>query len=157
MADGPAHASGEKTIPLQLAEAAPPAAASTVTKTARGSRTIVGLMGTTVVFSLIGNEVSHAEGVSTGNATSIIAGGVTEGGKIILGGFAATAALVLISNAGDAGNAFAVGLATVAALTAALVYGGPVWRALSAILGSTPSKASTPAKPTKPTTPTTAL
>jgi hypothetical protein len=89
-------------------------------------------MGITVLFSLIGNELKNTP--STPGADKL-----TTGGKIILGGAVATTALTLLSHAGNAGRQFSVGLASVAMVTSTLVYGGPVWTALSKLFGSKPT------------------
>jgi hypothetical protein len=108
---------------------------------------IAALMFFTVTFALVGNEIK-------GNKKT--GGIITEPAKIVFGGTAATATLVLLSHAGDAGRQFAIGLAVVTFTTSALVYGGPVWRSISSITGrpgavsrnSTPSTPSTPSRPT---------
>lgn len=102
-----------------------------------GSRLIFGLMAFAVAFSLIGNEIKVAE--SSKGTTSQLSDGVTEGGKIILGGFFATALLVLLSHAGKPGHTLGVGVATVAALSSTLVYGGPIWSGASGLFGSSPT------------------
>ena len=122
------------------------AASNQVTKTSSDpdARMIAALMFFTVGFSLVGNEIK-------GNKTP--AGIVTEPAKIVFGGTAATAALVLLSHAGDSGRQFAIGLAVVTFTTSALVYGGPVWRSISSITGRPGAVArnSTPSTPTRPT------
>lgn len=115
------------------------------------ARSIAGLMGVAVVFSLVGNEIKAAgqKGSSTG-------GEITVAGKIILGGFLATGLLVLVSEAGDPGRQLGIGLATVTVLTSLLVYGGPVWDKLNALFGghttgATGSTATTVARAASPT------
>jgi len=120
-------------------------ASSTREKVPAGSRTIVGLMGTAVVFSLIGNEISK-NGPNKPSAVGIL----SESSTIIFGGAAAAAVLSLIAKIGEPGRVFAVGLATIAAVGSVIVYGGPVWHALGGVVGSKPSAGS---KPTTPTTP----
>lgn len=121
-------------------------ASDQVTKTSSDpdARMIAALMFFTVAFSLVGNEIKGKK-----NTTGLI----TEPAKIVLGGTAATAALVLISHAGDAGRQFAVGLALISFSTSALVYGGPVWRSLSSLTGRPGAVArnSTPSTPSRPT------
>ena len=124
------------------------AASNQVTKTSADpdARIIAALMFFTVAFSLVGNEIKGKKANG---------GLVTEPVKIVFGGTAATATLVLLSHAGDAGRQFAVGLALVTFSTSALVYGGPVWRSISSIVGrpgavarnSTPSTPTTPSRP----------
>lgn len=123
---------------------------SSTSRATNGSGTVVALMGVTVLFALIGHELESGE--STGSAPS--AGtGVSAGGRIIVGGTAATAALVLLTHAGDAGRQFAVGLALVAMATTTLVYGGPVWDALGKLTGSsTPTTGTSSTTPTNPST-----
>jgi len=120
-------------------------ASSTREKVPAGSRTIVGLMGTAVVFSLIGNEISK-NGPKKPSAVGIL----SESSTIIFGGAAAAAVLSLIAKIGEPGRVFAVGLATIAAVGSVIVYGGPVWHALGGVVGSKPSAGS---KPTTPMTP----
>jgi hypothetical protein len=125
------------------------AVSNQVTKTSTDSdaRIIAALMFFTVAFSLVGNEIKG------NNKTG---GLITEPAKIVFGGTAATATLVLLSHAGDAGRQFAIGLAVVTFTTSALVYGAPVWRSISSIAGrpgavarnSTPTTPSTPSRPT---------
>lgn len=109
-----------------------------------------GLMAFTVAFSLVGNEVRTLEkiGPTAGVATAISppagaaivgAGIVTTGGRIIIGGFAATSFLVLLAEAGDTGRKTAVGIAAIAALSSMLVFGGPVWQLMSNLFGSKPT------------------
>lgn len=143
---GPGQTKGYVTTPGQ--------SSTTRTEATQGSGTIVALMGITVLFALIGNEVKNLEGTpSEGNAT--VAGTVvTSGGKILIGGTVATALLALLTHAGNGGRQFAVGLALVSMTTATLVYGGPVWDALNKTFGSTPTTpVGTASSGTKPTTP----
>jgi hypothetical protein len=110
----------------------------TIWQSTNNARTVAGLMGIAVLFSLIGNEVKASANPNSvqGKSPDI---GVTTSARIIIGGFIAAGILVGISGAGEAGRKFAVGLATVSAVTATLVYGGPVWNALSGIVGGTPT------------------
>lgn len=122
----------------------------TTTKTTAGggSRTIMGLMGITVVFAVAGHVLKEKGTPASPSGAGVI----TAEGKIILGGFFATAALMLIADGGDAGREFATGLALIAMLTSALVYGGPVWTQASKLFGSAPTTPlSTSSKPTTPT------
>ena len=120
-------------------------ASSTREKVPAGSRTIVGLMGTAVVFSLVGNEISK-----NGSKKPTAVGILSESSTIIFGGAAAAAVLSLIAKIGEPGRVFAVGLATIAAVGSVIVYGGPVWHALGGVVGSKPSTGSNPTKPTNP-------
>ena len=104
-------------------------------------RLILGLMVFTITFSLVGGEIekSQSQKQTVGPFT------------IIFGGTVATSLLTLVSHAGEAGERFAVGLATVAFITSALVYGKPVWDAANNAFGTQPTKplaASTPSTPT---------
>ena len=72
--------------------------------------------------------------------------------KVILGASLATAILVGMAELGEGPEAFAKGLATIAVLSATLVYGGPVWKAVSGAVASSSSSPS--AKAAAPTTPT---
>lgn len=145
--------------------------ATTVTSPNNSARTVVGLIGFAVLFSLIGNEVQIAQsappkpgqtgygvvpigGTVTASGQAVggkFANGLDKGAVILIGGFVAAALLTALSGAGDAGRRFSVGLATVTAVSSALVYGGPVWGALNNIVGGKPS---TPTGATGATTPT---
>ena len=102
-----------------------------------GSRLIFGLMAAAVGFSLIGNEVKVAQ--SNQGTAGQVGAGVTVAGRIIIGGFFATAILVLVSHAGDPGEKIGTGIATIAVLGSALVYGKPVWDAANNLFGSKPT------------------
>jgi hypothetical protein len=120
---------------------------TTTTQPTSNARTVAGLMGFVVLFALIGNEVQIAQG----NKPQKLSSGLDKGATIMIGGTIATGLLIATSGAGDAGRKFSVGLATVAAVTAALVYGAPVWQAISGIVGG---KATTPTGSTGASTPT---
>lgn len=115
--------------------------ASRTTITAPG-RLILGLMVFTITFSLVGGEIEKSGGKTP----------TVNPFTIIFGGTVATSLLTLISHAGEAGERFSVGLATVAFVTSALVYGKPVWDAANGAFGSHPTK---PVAATTPSTPTT--
>lgn len=119
---------------------------TTTTSPTNSARTVAGLMGFTVLFSLIGNEVNVAQG----NASNKLSNGLDKGATIIIGGFVAAALLTALTGAGEAGRKFAVGLAGVTLATSALVYGGPVWRAIAAIV-SDAGASTNPTGGTKPT------
>lgn len=126
--------------------------ATTTTNPTNSARSVAGLMGFAVLFSLIGNEVSVAQG----NKPAKLANGLDKGATIIIGGFVAAALLTALTGAGEAGRKFAVGLAGVTLATSALVYGGPVWHAISVAVGaagasSTPTGNTASTKPTAPT------
>lgn len=131
-------------------------ARSTTTVAVQGdTRLIVALVGAATGFALISHEIQQVSGTSVAGApkpTSTHA--LSTGGRIILGGFAATALLALLSHAGDPGRQLAVGLAVITAATSLLVYGGPVWKALANVVGNQPG--AQPTRPTKPTQPTSA-
>jgi len=117
---------------------------SRVTDT-QGARTVTAVMLFTVAFALIGHEI---KAVSTKKSATAKSGVLTTGGRILLGGFVATTLLVLLSHAGTGGRQFAVGVASVALVTTALVEGKPVWDAIGNAVSATPSKGSTPTAPT---------
>jgi hypothetical protein len=119
-----------------------PSSSSSRTVQSAPGRMIVGLMFFGVTFALVSNEIAPKTSSSPVNE-------VTEGGKIIIGGIAATVALVLLSHAGEQGAQFATGLALITAVTSVLVKGGPVWASLSKVVGTKPIV------PTTATTPTT--
>lgn len=119
------------------------------------SRTIFGLMAAAMLFSIIGAEITlsnppKGQGVNVGKALS-------SPFLILLGGTAATAILVLVAEAGEVGRKFGVGMAGLAATTAILVNGGPVWTALNNLLGSKPTVPSGLTSPTVATGATEAL
>jgi hypothetical protein len=113
-------------------------AESRTTITAPG-RLIFGLMTFTVVFSLVGEEIGQGQGRKE----------TVNPFMIIFGGTVATSLLTLLSHAGEPGERFATGLAAVAFITSALVYGGPVWAAANKAFGSSPT---TPVASTTPST-----
>ena len=117
---------------------------SRVTNT-QGARTVTAIMLFTVAFALVGHEI---KAVSTKKSATAKSGVLTTGGRILLGGFVATTLLVLLSHAGTGGRQFAVGVASVALVTTALVEGQPVWYTLGKAVSATPSKGSTPTVPT---------
>jgi hypothetical protein len=116
----------------------PVSASTTRTKATEGSGTVVALMGITVLFALIGNEI---EGLSENGKGTGTTGSdrLTKSGTIIVGGVVGTALLTLLTHAGDTGRQFAVGLALVTMATATLVYGGPVWDTMNNAFGSKPT------------------
>ena len=132
---------------------------TTVTNTANG-KLVVGLMGTTIVFSVIGAELqafvgptATQVGLHSGPGGTGAVAGSTGAVRIIIGGTVATALLVGLTHAGNAGRQFAVGLALVSMVTATLVYGGPVWVALNSMFGVKPTGGTAATTPTTPTTP----
>lgn len=96
----------------------------------------------TITFSLIGGEIEKSQSQKQ----------TVNPFTIIFGGTVAASLLTLISHAGEAGERFSVGLATVAFITSALVYGKPVWDAANNAFGTKPTK---PIAATTPSTPTT--
>lgn len=117
------------------------------------SRRIVTLMGFAVIFSVIGAEI---KAVGKANqpptaSTSGAAGVLSAPAKVILGGTIAAALLSFLAEAGGSAEDYAVGLAAVAAGTAMLVNGGPVWTALNNTFGSTPTGSTPTSATTKPT------
>lgn len=105
-------------------------------------RIILGLMVFTMAFSLVGGEITKNQGNKPPVSPFLI----------LFGGTVATSALTLLSHAGEPGEHFAVGLATIAFSTSALVYGKPVWDALNKTFGSKPTASVSTSTPTSPTT-----
>lgn len=105
-------------------------------------RIILGLMVFTMVFALVGTEIDG--GKKSGTSPTL------SPGKIIFGGTVATSLLTLMSHAGEAGEKFATGLATIAFTTSALVYGKPVWDKLNGAFGSEPTGSTSTSSPTAP-------
>jgi hypothetical protein len=117
-------------------------AESRTTITAPG-RLIFGLMTFTVVFSLVGEEISTGQGNEPKVSPFLI----------IFGGTVATSLLVLLSHAGEGGEELATGLALVTFISAATaIYTKPVWDAANKAFGSTPTKATAKSTPTTRTT-----
>jgi hypothetical protein len=110
----------------------------------KAGMTIAGLMAWSVMFALVGNEITVTK---TGSATAKITSPITEGGKIILGGTLGTAFLLMISHAGSGGQQLATGLALLTAVSSMVVWGKPVFSEMSNLFGTT--------KPTAPLTTTT--
>jgi hypothetical protein len=111
------------------------------------ARTVAGLMAIAIVFSVISAEIK----VVSGAKGTTVNGAFSEPFLIIAGGTIATVILTLISDVGNSGRQFAVGLAGLACVTAVLVNGGPVWKAVNGLLGS---KNTAPTGTTAPTTAT---
>lgn len=111
------------------------------------------LMAFTVGFALLGHEIKSANTTPEQSKATTGNDPITTGGRILIGGFLAGGVLIAVSHAGDAGAQFATGLALVSAVTATLVYGGPVWSLLSKVTGSstptTPTSTSPATSPTK--------
>lgn len=135
-------------------------ATARVRATAPG-RKVFGFMAAAVLFSIIGAEIRNVQATASTtalhNPPSGGKGGSTPGllydpPLIFLAGTAATAMLVLLTETGSTGETLGVGLAGLSMVTAVLVNGGPVWRALSNAVGSKPT---TPIHPTTGTTPST--
>ncbi len=110
---------------------------------------IAGLMAWAAMFALVGNEVTAAE--KGGPADYLVKAPVVGGAKIIVGGTIGTAALLMISHAGTAGQELATGLALVTAVSSMIIWGKPVFGLLQSAFGAKPT---TPLKST--TVPTTA-
>lgn len=123
---------------------------TTTTSPTNSARTVVGLMGFAVLFSLIGNEIQIANGTKQAKLSS----GLDKGATIIIGGLIASALLTALTGAGEAGRRFAVGLSVVTATTATLVFGGPVWSALNAVVNGGNTGTTKPTGNTAATTPT---
>lgn len=132
---------------------------TSTTKASPDTRLIFGLMMWTVGFALVGHEVNVKSGTASLDTTTQSGlnalaqnqlTGTTEGAKIIIGGFAATAVLAMLAHAGDPGRTFAVGLAVIAAVSSTLVFGKPVWQLLDKLVGG----AGPGGKATGSTTPT---
>jgi len=147
-------------------------AAKTVTSPTNSARSVVGLMGFAVIFSLIGDEIAIAQGPPNqpgqkGYGVSLVpvnqqtgqplgGGALGTGAVIIIGGFVAAALLVALTGAGEAGRKFAVGLAGVTAATSVLVYGGPAWASLNRIVNGNATGSTNPTGNAGNTAPTTA-
>lgn len=143
--------------------------ATTTTTDSENTRTLAALMVFTVVFALLGNEIktlnpkiaAGQKAVAEVNGSFTLMGtpappasnGISNAGRIIIGGAIATSLLVLLSHAGPPGQRAAMGLATITFVTTTLVYGGPVWDTLRNAVGS--NAGAQPTSSTTPTTPTT--
>jgi hypothetical protein len=131
--------------------------------TTANSRTIFGFMAFAVLFSVVGAEIRNVQSASlaqgpgltalhnppTGNGA---AGLVADPVAIFFGGTMATGLLVLLADTGETGRRLGVGLAGITLAASLLVNGGPVWRAVGHLTGS--SQPTTPTGATSPTTPT---
>lgn len=123
------------------------------------TRLILALMTFAVAFALAGKELEPSTTTQSEVGTPAVtipgASGGVGGARIILGGFAAATLLTLLSHAGEPGRQFAVGLAVLTCVSSMLVYGQPVWAAISKLSaagpGGTPSASTTPTTPTTPT------
>jgi hypothetical protein len=118
------------------------------------SRRIVTLMGFAVIFSVIGAEIKAANPAKNSpqpSGSSSASSFLSAPAKIILGGTIAAALLSFLAEAGQAGEEYAVGLAAVAAGTAMLVNGAPVWQALNTVFNSKPTGSTGTTGTTSPT------
>ena len=109
-------------------------------------RRIVAAMVVTGLFSLVGEYADPRPGTKANPF------------RVILGGSIATALLVGMAELGEAGEKLGQGLATIAVLSATLVYGKPVWTTISKALstqgqGGQSTFSSQPTAPTSPTAP----
>jgi hypothetical protein len=127
------------------------ATSTTTTKAQEDTRTITALMIVTVVFALIGHEITAVSGASAGKNLPSGKDPITTGGRILVGGSIATTLLILLSHAGEGGKDFAFALAIVTAATTTLVYGKPVWDAIANATAGAPGGASGDTRPTAPT------
>jgi len=116
-------------------------------RTPSGVRSIVGFMGIAVIFAVIGNEIQHPKPAGASKTGNVAGSAFTRDTTIILGGFTGAAVLSIVAKAGDAGQQFAVGLAAVTMVSSMIVYGAPVWKAVSRATGGA-ARASTPTNPT---------
>ena len=117
--------------------------------TGQASRNIMMLLAFTMAFSVVGYERANMlHGQNPSNPAPVGPNPAT----ILLGGTVGGILLIGVSHAGDAGAQFAQGLAIVAAATAILVNGGPVWSLISSLYGT--SKPTTPTPTITATTPT---
>jgi hypothetical protein len=123
----------------------------TISAPTGNARSVVGLMGVAMIFSVIGAEVK-ALNPKTGG--SKVGQAFSEPFVIIGGGTIATTFLVLIAGAGETGRNFAVGLSALAAIAAVLVNGGPVWTAIDNFLQAKPTTPSWATAPSSPSTTT---
>jgi hypothetical protein len=117
----------------------------TISAPTGNARTVAGLMGLAMLFSVIGAEIKALEPAKGGVE---LPAAFSEPFIIIAGGTVATVALVVIADLGQGGRKFAVAFAGLAMVTAVLVNGGPVW---SAILNLTGGKATGETGSTTPT------
>jgi hypothetical protein len=118
----------------------------------KAGMTIAGLMAWSVMFALVGNEITV---VKSGSATAKITSPITEGGKIILGGTLGTAFLLMISHAGSGGQQLATGLALLTAVSSMIVWGKPVFGEMSNLFSTKPTAPLTTTTPNTSPTPAT--
>lgn len=102
-------------------------------------RKIMAAMIVTGLFALVGEYADPRPGASHPNPF-----------KVILGGSIATALLVGMAELGEPGERLGLGFATIAVISATLVYGGPVWSVISKAVSPT-GKGGTSTPPTNPT------
>ena len=128
-------------------------AVSIVESQSADTRTIVGLIGFSVIFAIAGQQLAAVQGPQLLSAKPAPNKLATTGGKTIIGGFAAATILSLLAHAGTPGREFAVGLAVITCVTSVLVFGSPVWEEVAALVGH-PTKPAAPTGNTTPTNPT---
>jgi hypothetical protein len=118
------------------------------------ARRIVGLMGITVVFALISDEIAVVSGKRTTTIVPGPAGPVpvsTNGVRIVIGGAVATAILLVLTEVGDDATELAQGLALTAMVATLFIKGAPVWNLITRVQSGT-----VPLTPVSPTTPSSA-
>lgn len=105
------------------------------------TRTVVGLMGAAVVFSLVGAEIKIQKTTSGNDAKATYTKPIT----IILGGSIATLILTLMAESGQGGAKLATGIAGLTATSAILIEGAPVWQLITSITSGKNSGITSPA------------
>ena len=111
-------------------------------------RKIVAAMVVTGLFALVGEYANPQKNTHANPQKNTH----PDPFRVILGGSIATALLVGMAELGEPAEKLAAGLATIAVLSATLVYGGPVWKAIAAAVQSK-GQGGTPTTPTTPTRP----
>lgn len=111
------------------------------------ARTVVGFMAVAMIFSIVSAEI----GADSSNNKSKAESALSEPFLIIAGGTTAAAILSLIADTGNIGRQFGIGLAALAMVTAVLVNGKPVWKAIENLQGSKDTSGTGATKPTAPT------
>lgn len=104
------------------------------------TKDIVAMMAVAITFSVIGAEIRNLDKATSPTGSGGVVGKViADPFLVILGGTTATALLTLVALAGEPGRTLGVGLAGLTMVTALFVSGGPVWKALSNLLGAKPT------------------
>ena len=119
---------------------------------------ILAAMAVVAIFATVGEyartpDLTRSQAPGVAGPLPATAAAKPDAFKVLLGAGLAAVVLIGVAELGPAAASFAMGLAVIAALTATLVNGKPVWDLISRLVGS-PAGSSRTTAPTAATTPT---